>query len=76
MTATPPKAVLLRSLTVGSLHVQKGVEVDLTSIGETGAFISVDRNSFCVPQHFITIIPPDSARVHKRKNKPTKRKKK
>lgn len=67
MTATPPKAVLLRSLTVGGLHIQKGVEVDLTSIGETGAFISVDRNSFCVPQHFITIIPPDSTRVHKHK---------
>ncbi len=76
MTTNPTKAVLLRSLTIGGLHIQKGVEVDLFSIGETGAFISVDRNSFCVPQHFITIIPPDSARVHKRKKKQTKRKKK
>ena len=75
MTTNPPKAVLLRSLTIGSLHIQKGVEVDLFSIGETGAFISVDRNSFLVPQHFITIIPLDSPRVHKRKKKPTKRKK-
>ena len=75
MTTKPSKAVLLRSLTVGSLHIQKGVEVDLFSIGETGAFISVDRNSFCVPQHFITILPPDFPRVHKRKKKPTKRKK-
>lgn len=76
MTTKPSKAVLLRSLIIGSLHIQKGVEVDLTSIGETGAFISVDRNSFCVPQHFITIIPPDSPRVHKHKKKTTKRKKK
>ncbi|MDE5988922.1 MAG: hypothetical protein K2H17_05955 [Duncaniella sp.] len=76
MTTNPTKAVLLRSLTIGCLHIQKGVEVDLFSIGETGAFISVDRNSFCVPQHFITIIPPDSTRVHKRKKKQTKRKKK
>ena len=75
MTTNPTKAVLLRSLTIGSLHIQKGVEVDLFSVCETGAFITVDRNSFCVPQHFITIIPPDSTRVHKRKKKQTKRNK-
>lgn len=66
MTAKPQKAVLLQSIFVnGGLHVQKGVEVDLFSICEAGAFISVDRNSFFVPHHFITIIPPDSPRVHK-----------
>ncbi len=33
MTTNPTKAVLLRSLTIGGLHIQKGVEVDLFSIG-------------------------------------------
>ncbi len=69
MSLKPQKAVLLRTLFVNSGHrIQKGVEVELLSIGVTGAFISVDRNSFLVPQHFVAIIPPDSSRVHKNNN--------
>lgn len=76
MSAKPQKAVLLQTIFVnGEPRFQKGVVVDLFSICEAGAFISVDRNSFCVPHHFLTIIPPDSPRVHKHKNKSNKRKK-
>lgn len=76
MTAKPQKAVLLETLFVNGGHrIQKGVEAELLCFNETDAVIKVDGCSMFLPRHLITIIPPDSPRVHKHKNKSNKRKK-
>lgn len=77
MSAYTQKAVLLQSLLVnGGQRIQKGVEAELLSIKDTQAVISVDGLLISLPRHLMIVIPPDSKRVHKHKNKSTKRKKK
>lgn len=75
MSAKPKRAVLLQSLIVNDgQRIQKGVEAELLSIKDTRAVISVDGLLIFLPRHLITIIPPDSKRVHKHKNKSNQRK--
>lgn len=77
MTAKSQKAVLLQTLFVnGGYRIQQGSEAELLCFNDTDAVIKVDGCSMFLPRHFITVIPPDSMRVHKHKKKSNKRKKK
>ena len=68
MTAKPTKAVLMETVIVnGGRRIQKGTEAELLSINNTRAVITVDDLLIFLPRHLLTIIPPDSPRVHKNK---------
>lgn len=76
MNLKPSKAVLLRTLFVNGGHrIQQGLEAELLCYNGTDAVITVDGCSMFLPHHYITIIPPDSPRVHKRKKQSPNRKK-
>lgn len=76
MSLKPTKAVLLRTLYVnGGQRIQQGLEAELLCYNDTDAVITVNGCSMFLPRHYITIIPPDSPRVHKHKKQSPKRKK-
>lgn len=77
MTAKPKKAVLMHTLFVnGGRRIQQGCHVVVRHFTDSYAIIEAERHAMAIPRYLITIIPPDSPRVHKHKKKSNKRKKK
>lgn len=77
MTSKIQKAVLLQTLFVNGGHrIQQGCLVVVRHFTDSYAIIEAERHAMAIPRHLITIIPPDSLRVHKHKKKSSKRKKK
>ncbi len=68
------EAVLLRTLYVNDIRIQMGSTVDVMDISAISALIRICGYAMAVPRHLITIVPPDSPRVHKHKKKSNKRK--
>ncbi len=69
------EAVLLRTLYVNDIRIQMGSTVDVMDISAISALIRICGYAMAVPRHLITLVPPDSPRVHKHKKKSNKRKK-
>lgn len=69
------EAVLLRTLYVNDIRIQMGSTVDVMDISAISALIRICGYAMAVPRHLITIVPPDSPRVHKHKKKSNKRNK-
>lgn len=69
------EAVLLRTLYVNDIRIQMGSLVDVMDISAISALIRICGYAMAVPRHLITLVPPDSPRVHKHKKKTNKRKK-
>lgn len=70
----PYKAILLRSLNVEDHRIQMGSVVDVLEISAISVLIRIFGYAMTVPRHLITLVPPDSPRVHKHKKKSNKRK--
>lgn len=70
----PYKAILLRTLYVEDHRIQMGSAVDIMEISDISVLIRICGYAMAVPRHLITIVPPDSPRVHKHKKKSNKRK--
>lgn len=68
------EAVLLRTLYVEEHRIQMGSTVDVMDISAISALIRICGYAMAVPRHLITIVQPDSPRVHKHKKKSNKRK--
>lgn len=60
-------AVLLRPLYVNDICIQMGSIVNALAVSETSALIKIGSYAIHIPRHYITIVPPDSPRVHKHK---------
>ena len=69
------EAVLLRTLYVNDIRIQMGSTVDVMDISAISALIRICGYAMAVPLHLITLVPPDSPRVHKHKKKSNKRNK-
>lgn len=70
----PYKAILLRTLYVEDHRIQMGSVVDVLEISAISVLIRIFGYAMAVPRHLITLVPPDSPRVHKHKKKSNKRK--
>lgn len=75
MSVKPQKAVLLNTLFVNGHRIQMGSAVDIMEISDISVLIRICGYAMAVPRHLITIVPPDSPRVHEHKKKSNKRKK-
>lgn len=62
------KAILLRSLYVDDHRIQMGSVVDVLEISAISILIRICGYAMAVPRHLITLVPPDSPRVHKNKS--------
>ena len=69
-----PKAILLRTLYADGRRIQMGSVVDVMDISAISVLIRIYGYAMAVPRHLIILVPPDSPRVHKHKNKSNKRK--
>lgn len=68
------KAILLRSLNFEGHRIQMGSVVDVMEISSISALVRIYGYAMAVPRHLITLLPPDSPRVHKHKKKSYNRK--